>query len=280
MPLDYPNIVPENDLRLPDALTITHGPAPLLARFVLEADKAARAAGIYLRIRNDFDTLTRLNQEQVARGNWYPLIDMFNPEKSAVSPENAFWVSGENEQGEIVCTNAARIHYWPGTTLEDEAVAMLYGRDEGQPCTITAEAAKTITGVVQVHGATWVRPDCRGRGLSHLLPRVCRAYGPSRWPIDWVMALITMAHYRNGIAFSYGARHFSASVVYPELHFGELVLAYSARDEVYDDLASYLASELAGASGKFAERSVPTFLAQEVISTSPDGVRQGSSKRS
>jgi hypothetical protein len=36
MTLIYPNIVPENNLRLPDALTIKYGPAPLLARFVLE----------------------------------------------------------------------------------------------------------------------------------------------------------------------------------------------------------------------------------------------------
>ena len=50
----YPNIVPQNDLRLPDALTIKHGPAPLLARFVLEGDKAAREIGIRLRLRHDF----------------------------------------------------------------------------------------------------------------------------------------------------------------------------------------------------------------------------------
>jgi hypothetical protein len=42
MTLIYPNIVPENDLRLPDALTVKHGPVRLLSRFVLEGDKAAR----------------------------------------------------------------------------------------------------------------------------------------------------------------------------------------------------------------------------------------------
>ena len=57
MPLDFPSIVPENNLRLPDALTIKYGPAQLLARFILEGDKAAREAGIQLRIRHDFDEL-------------------------------------------------------------------------------------------------------------------------------------------------------------------------------------------------------------------------------
>ena len=46
MTLIYPNIVPKNNLRLPDALTIKHGPARLLSRFVLEGDKAARQMGL------------------------------------------------------------------------------------------------------------------------------------------------------------------------------------------------------------------------------------------
>src|SRR5690242_4061842 len=127
MSLIYPNAVPENNLRLPDALTVEHGPAPLLARFVLEGDKVARRCGLRLRIRHDFDTLTELNREQVALGHWYPLIDMFNPERTDVLPDNAFWISGENPQGEIVSTYAARIYYWPETNLEEQAVAMLYG---------------------------------------------------------------------------------------------------------------------------------------------------------
>ncbi len=281
MSLNYPNTVPVDNLRLPDALTVEHGPAALLSRFVLEADKVARAAGIYLRLRHDFDQLSALNAEQTRLGNWYPLIDTFNPKKSDVSAENAFWISGENERGEIVCTNAGRIYYWPDTNLEEQAVAMMYGRDEGQPVIITAEAAKSISGVVQAMGATWVRPDYRRRQLSHLLPRVGKAYGLSRWPVDWVIAYVTVAHVKNGLAFGYGARHFSHSVTYPGLHLGEMVLAYTSRDEVYEDLDGFLATELSDASGtKFAAAGVATFLAQEVMNTSPDGVRQGSSNRS
>jgi hypothetical protein len=281
MPANSSTMVPENNLRLPDALVVKYGPAPLLARFVIAADRVARAAGIHLRLRNDFETLTRLNEEQVARGAWYPMVDTFNPERSDISPDNGFWLSGENDQDEIVCTNAARIFDWYHTSFEEQAVAMLYGRDEGQRCIITADAAKSITGVVQCHGATWVRPDYRSRGLSHLLPRVCRAYGLSRWPVDYVIAVIKMVHYENGTAFGFGARHFSPSILYPDRNDGELVLAYSTTDEISDDLDSYLATELSNTSaGKFAARPVPTFLAQEVINTSPEVVRQGSSKRS
>jgi GNAT superfamily N-acetyltransferase len=281
MSLIYPNIVPENNLRLPDALTIKHGPAALLARFIIESDKVLRAAGIHLRLRTDFDTLAEINEEQVRAGTWYPLVDMFNPRLTDVSAENAFWLTGEDDKGEIVCTQAARIYYWPDTNFAEQAVAMVYGRDEGQPCIITAEAAKTVTGIVQCNGATWIRPDYRRRGISALLPRICRAYAPSRWPIDWVIAIIKAAHFDNKIAYGWGVSHFSSSLWFPERDYGELVLAYTPREDVFAELETYLATDLSDSSGaKFAARSVPSFLAQEVINTSPDGVRQGSSKRS
>jgi len=70
----YPNIVPPNDLRLLDALTIKHGPTRLLARFMLEGDKMARRVGLHLRLRHDFDELLFINRKEAARGHWYPLV--------------------------------------------------------------------------------------------------------------------------------------------------------------------------------------------------------------
>jgi hypothetical protein len=95
MTLIYPNIVPENNLRLPDALTIKHGPARLLSRFVLEGDKAARQMGLRLRLRHDFGELLYLNEREVARGNWFRLVNMYNPAHCDLSPENSYWISGE-----------------------------------------------------------------------------------------------------------------------------------------------------------------------------------------
>ena len=42
---DFVNIVPQNNLRLPDALTIKHGPAPLLSRFTIAGDRFYDVAG-------------------------------------------------------------------------------------------------------------------------------------------------------------------------------------------------------------------------------------------
>jgi GNAT superfamily N-acetyltransferase len=278
----YPNIVPENNLRLPDALAIKHGPTQLLGRFILEADKAAREAGLRLRLRHDFAELNRINQQEVKSGNWYPLINMFNPERADIAPENAFWLSGENEDGEIVTTFATRIYYWPDTNLEEQAVAMLYGRDEGQRCIITADAAKLISGVVMSSGAAWVRPDYRRRGLSQLLPRIAKAYAVSRWPIDWTFGFVTRGRVEKGVASSsYGTGRYSYSIWFPDLPFGELVVAYTAVREVYEDLAKYLTTALSGSRGeKFASNTLPSGIAQELTKISSDGVFHGNSSRS
>jgi hypothetical protein len=79
MSLIYPNIVPANNLRLPDALTVKHGPTRLLSRFVLEGDKAARRLGLRLRLRHDFGELLYLNEREVAHGSWFKLVNMCRP---------------------------------------------------------------------------------------------------------------------------------------------------------------------------------------------------------
>ena len=212
----YPNIVPENNLRLPDALTIKHGPARLLSTFVLEGDKAARQMGIRLRLRHDFGELLYANKQQITLGNWYRLADYFNPEYTDLLPENSYWISGENESGEIVLTQAGRVYYWPWSSLEQEALTMFYaGKDKGRCCTVTAPAAKSITGVVFCAGSHWIRPDFRGRRLSHLLARLGRAYALSRWPVDWAVGLVAPVLVEKGVASGYGYRHASHSIFFP-----------------------------------------------------------------
>ncbi len=284
MTLIYPNLVPEDNLRLPDALTIKYGPARLLATFVLEGDKAARQQGIRLRVRNDFEELLYLNKQRVANGTWYPLMRMFNPEFSTLVPENSYWISGEDEQGEIVATHAGRVHYWPETTLAQEADVMLYGgRDQGQHCVVTAADAKIITGVVVYGGSAWVRPDFRGQRLSQLLPRIGRAYALARWPIDWGISIVAPVLVEKGVAAGYGYKHESRSIIFPGAPSGAVdnVLVSVSAAEAYDDFAEILlngflawdASNLAAPSSASRFDSIETKI-------SSDEVFQGSSSRS
>jgi len=287
MPPIHPNIVPENNIRLPDAITVVHGDAPLLSRFVLEADKAARAAGITLYVRNDFDVLAALNDEETARGAWYPLVESFDPRHSDISAENGFWLAGENGLGEIVCTNVARIYDWRESNFAREAVELFYGRDEPAATCIIPDTSvvESISGVVQSMGAMWMRPDYRGRGMAKWATRILKAYGLSRWPIDWVVSYIRGRDIDSGLGYVYGGQHFIRGIYYPGLKGwdgDELVLSYTARDELFADLARYLSSVLSatGAEPLSAEAGLAPLLAQEVINNSPAGPRQGSSSRS
>jgi hypothetical protein len=283
MELVHPNIVPENNLRLPDALTIKYGPARLLAKFVLEGDKAARRRGIRLRLRHDFAELQYVNKQQVAKHTWFPLVKMYNPEYTELTPENSYWISGEDKYGEIVLTQAGRIHYWPDTTLVEEARLMLYGgRDEGQRCVVTAPAAKSITGVVLCAGAHWICPRLRGERLSHLLARLGRAYAVSRWPVDWCVAIVAPVLVEKGVAAGYGYPHDSRSILFPGAPSGavENVLAYISAAEAYDDLAVYLRIELS----QSAITALPTPslnpLEDRVTRISSEGVFHGSNSLS
>jgi hypothetical protein len=284
MTLIHTNIVPENNLRLPDALTIKHGPARLLAPFVLEGDKAARQIGIRLRLRHDFHELVYVNRQQVNHGTWFRLVDHLNPEYSDLTPENSYWISGENEQGEIVLTQAGRVYDWPDTNLESESRSMFYaGRDEGRGCIVTAQDAKLITGVVFIGGARWTRPDYRAVPPSRLLSRLGRAYAFARWPIDWAFAFMAPVLVQKGVAAAYGYPHSSHSIFFPESPWGDLevVLTSASATEAYDDLANFLIAELSGSeeSGSRVTSSSSIFD-DRVTKISSDGVLQGSSSLS
>lgn len=282
MTFKLPNTVPADDPRQTDAVTVDYGPTPLLARFVLGADKAAWANGVRLRVRNDFSALARVNRTYSERGLWYRLIDSFDPDCADLTPENAFWISGENEDGEVVASWAARIYNWPDTNLAEQARAVWYGRDLGQPCVVTAEAATRISGVVSFAGASWVRPDYRGRHLSHLLPRVGKCYACSRWPLDWASGYIGRANVEKGLAHSYGQQHLSYSVFYPGSPRGEQVVSYTSVDEVYADLASFLMAKFSDPelSASLEAGPLASVLEHIVTKTSDPGIFQGSINRS
>ena len=283
MTLIYPNIVPENNLRLPDALTIKHGPAHLLAKFVLEGDKAARGIGVRLRLRHDFGELVYVNKHAAVRRSWHPLMDIFNPEYSDLVPENSYWISGEDEDGEIVLTQAGRIYFWPITNLEQEARLMFYGgRDKGQECVVTAADAKLISGVVFYGGSGWVRPDFRGKRLMRLVPRLGRAYALSRWPVDWGISFVLPSLVDNGIAAGYGYKRASYSIYFPGSVLGDVnvVLVSVSASQAYADFAEAL-DRLDHSEPSISESSMSiSFLEDKVTKISSDRVFQGSSSRS
>jgi hypothetical protein len=285
-PGDHANIVPPDNLRLPDALTIKYGPAPLLARFVLEGDKEARRRGVNLRLRHDFRELLHVAKTISTYDTLFRRLEIFNPDYTDFTPENSYWIAGYDEHGEIVLTSAGRIYDWGCTNLEREARVMFYGRDVGQQCEMTEKfsaAARLITGTAIYAGAGWIRADYRGRQLSRLFPRLGRAYALSRWPIESLFNDVLPRLADNGTARGYGYRNEARSVFYPGSPWGdiELVLVSLSTEEAFDDLATFMGTEL---SPPTEAGSLPAYASTirdaMVTKTSPEGVFHGSSSRS
>jgi hypothetical protein len=251
-------ITPADGLRLPDAITVKFGPPELLTRFILTGDKQVRDKGLKLRLRHNFDDLLALNKAESARGNWFKLVYMFDPTVSELTPENAFWLSAEDEHGDTVACQAVRIYHWPTSSLADEARLMFYGGvDKGQRCIVTAKTAHEVRGWVYYGGALWVRPDYRGIGLSAIIPRLVRAYAASRWPIDWTISFVARVQIEKGITAGYGYRDVSYSIRFPDSDWGDLEVALirMSSADVFNDLASYLGVAAVAASAEPASAS-------------------------
>ena len=286
MTLTYPNVVPENNLRLPDALTVKYGPAPLLSKFVIEGDKAVRQMGIRLRLRHDFNELVDINKRLVAEGIWYPLINMFDPEYTSLLPENSYWLSGEDDNGNIVLTWAARVFYWPNSSLQENVGIMLCEKkDRPRSCQMTSEAAgalKQISGVVFWGGSLWIHPAFRHRRVSPLVGRLGRAFAVSRWPVDWVMCLVEHKTVKAGLAAGYGYRHQIRGIYFPESQFKDEVFAVClTAAEAYEDFAEFMATELSGSAyNEGSEGSLNKRLLHTVTSISSPDVVHGNTNRS
>ncbi len=282
--MDVPhNIVPQNNLRLPDALTIKYGPAPLIGRFVLQGDIDIRKRGVQLRLRHDFGELLYVNQQHHASGDWYRLPDIFNHSFSELMPENAFWLSGEDEHGDVVLTWAARFYHWPESTLAEEARGMFYaGHENGRTCHVTAADARLITGGVLYAGSGWVRPDFRGRQLMRVVPSIGRAYALARWPVDFGISLVTRPLVEKGLAAGYGYKHASWSITYPGSPWGdsEFAVVSVTPEECYDDFASFLATGAPVSVAKSAPELSEILFDTRLTNTSSERVFQGSSNRS
>lgn len=284
MPLDEPKreiktIVRENNLRLPDALAIRHGPAPLLARFVLEGDLAVRQWGIQLRIRHDFEALDYVNKQAVSDGSWLPMPMMFNPRYSDLRPDNSYWLSGESDNGEVVLTGAFRVFDWREASLAENA-GVYFCDAQGQPhrCTVTAPAASEISGFVFWGGSLWIRPDHRRRHLSEIVGRLGRAFAAATWPVDWMMCLVMPPLADKGVAFGYGYKHLSRSIFFPGSYLGdlEMVVAYLSIGEAYADFTEFLGSRLSDSKYFESFGSAVNRVENIVTNTSSEPVVHGS----
>lgn len=196
-------------LRLPDQITVQHGPREELGHFFLTADKAARERGVSLSLNADFDYLRNVNNAN--KDSWDSLAPSFNNSLSDIDASNGFCIIGRNEAGDVVSTQAARVYDLTGSSLAEcvSSFRFFYADpkqmcEPGETCSFTSPSATKLSGRIVFSGSTWIHPDYRKRGLPAILPRISRALALTQWNTDYTISFVKFILVEKGVAKAYG----------------------------------------------------------------------------
>lgn len=249
--------------RLPDQITLKHGPLSELGAFFLAADKAARDRGVRLSLSTDFELLREVNKMNLK--HWHGLAPAFDASYGGINADCGYWLIGRNAENEIVSTQAAHFYQMGDETLADylTSLRLFYPDPERQKnacesCSVASPSASLIKGRVVFSGSTWIRPDYRGRDLPKILPRISRALALTNWNTDFTISLVTQTLVDKGVAKAYGYSRVEPGVewlgssVSPR-YLGALV--WMPRSELLEDIARF-ESDIA-VSEETPERSRP-----------------------
>lgn len=233
--------------RLPDQITLRHGPLPELGAFFLAADKAARDRGIYLSLSTDFELLREVNRMNLK--HWHGLAPSFDAGYGGIDASCGYWLIGRDADGEIVSTQAAHFYDMGEETLEDylTSLRLFYPdparqKNEAESCTVASPGATRIKGRVVFSGSTWIHPDYRGRELPKILPRLSRALALTRWDTDFTISLVSQALVDKGVARAYGYSRIEPGIEWlgsavSARYLGALV--WMPRSELLEDIARF-----------------------------------------
>jgi hypothetical protein len=196
------------------------GPAGRIDRaqidaFIAGIREIAGYRGMRLSVEDDFDAFVRVSRGAPGRA---PVTPMFDPDCSDVGGGRAFWIKGENDAGEVVHLQAARVDDLGDMPLIDwlEGLWAFYAdpRSSAQAqevCFCAAPMAMLISGRVAYHGEVWLRDGpggFRGHGLGGVLPRMAIAVALKRWQPDFMYGIAWPKIVDKGMARFYGYRHF------------------------------------------------------------------------
>jgi len=212
------------------------------ARALTAVDQHARDRGVWLYPQTDFGVLRRFFSGHVDSGA--RLAPLYDPDHHALTPDNAFWIAGLDQNGDIVMTAATRVISC--TSLREEAESMrLFGPGHFRAATFHGPAAQAISGRVGISGGGWVHPRYRGPGLtgirlSRLLRRAVTFLAYAMKPLDYDVAWVkTVQVVEKGLAADYGFDHVEhgADFVMTDGSVSPNSLVWSDTYEIDEDMA-------------------------------------------
>lgn len=150
--------------------------AQLLARSGLRAD-----------LRTD---LARWADHLAAAPGNTGLNPTFNPAcHSRIDPETAFWIALVDRKGSVAACMACRLFVTTSYYDLMRTGRLWYTADRIAPINLLLDGTGPV-GRVSHSGGLWVHPDCRGSGLSWVLPRLVGATALEAWSIDFHTGIV------------------------------------------------------------------------------------------
>lgn len=211
------------------------------APFIATSNNILHAHGITVEIGSDFEEY----KEIIARDR--PLQQLgapFSPDNHKFHGNNSFWLTGRNEEGELIHTQAAKVVDLEGRTLSSYLLRRFRdfpppvpGVDSNKSRYRATPGAHRIKGQVVYHGEVWMAPErgrYRGVGLSTVLARTGLLEAVRRFDPDWVYGFMLRA-----VAF----KGFSERMGYMHNEPGALLWSIDGRDNLVEAFLSYLSRE-------------------------------------
>ena len=207
-------------------IDLRYGPSDTIGRFLLRAGDLVRSAGLTLEF-GSFEKLLECNTRN--RHSWRPIVPVLDPTYNQLTEDNSFCIFGRDTDGNVVATQAARLIDLRGTDLrtEAESLRMFYGASPPNDYTIllNAPSASSISGLVAYSGGVWYHPRFRGRALSSVLPRMCRALAIATWDVDYALSFVEDALIEKNMPARYGYPRFERHFSVGDARFGDVLFS-------------------------------------------------------
>ena len=242
------------------AVKIEFGPAQLLGRFFLEAERTLRLKGIGLTLGTLADAVAT---QGANRDTWPSIPPMLDPGVCRAGPANSYCLVGRDRRGKAVTIQAGRVFEGRGSLPDLIASGQFVYGDTARPGShfrfeVNAPSAKLIQAPFVYSGACWVDPEYRGTKLASVLVRLSRAYALAHWNTDYAFTFVSNDLMKSSVPESYGYTTVEPGVIVHDLPDGTKWYGHFLaidRTRLLDDLSRYLIEGLAQIDGTVVDRT-------------------------
>lgn len=183
------------------------------AQYATSIAHMAEDLGMRLEVGSDFNEYAQIIADHRPE---QPLGDPYNPELHDIREEDSFWMTGWNEQGQLVHTQAMRRFAIVSSLAEYLEANFRAFPPSGLPLDmersryIPGPGARQIRGELVYHGEAWLKPGdstYRGTGISGALARFAMASAVLRWSPDYIFAFVPEKYAFRGLVEREGYMH-------------------------------------------------------------------------